>query len=162
MKILGKRSLSSIIEKFLVILLILCVIAIISGAIIISINSNILFNLNIFKTLVTIYLSSIPGLILIYQFIKIFRSLKNEKVFDKENVRSLKNGYIISIIIGAMYLLNSIELIFTNTKKEVLSVYLLLMFIISMVFIIFGIGLIVLSEIYKKAIEYKEENDLTI
>ncbi len=30
------------------------------------------------------------------------------------------------------------------------------------VFLIFGIGLVVLAEIYKKAIKYKEENELTI
>ena len=33
---------------------------------------------------------------------------------------------------------------------------------ISIIFLIFGIGLVVLKEIYRKAIEYKDENDLTI
>ncbi len=37
-----------------------------------------------------------------------------------------------------------------------------LMYVVTLVFLIFGVGLIVLSEIYKKAIKYKEENDLTI
>ena len=41
-------------------------------------------------------------------------------------------------------------------------IYLMLTYIIALVFLIFGIGLVVLAEIYKKAIQYKEENELTI
>ena len=38
----------------------------------------------------------------------------------------------------------------------------MLTYILALVFLIFGIGLVVLTEIYKKAIKYKEENELTI
>lgn len=34
--------------------------------------------------------------------------------------------------------------------------------VIATVFFFFGIGLLVLTEIYKKAIQFKEENELTI
>ena len=34
--------------------------------------------------------------------------------------------------------------------------------ILSGVFLIFGIGIKILNEIYKKAIKYKEENELTV
>ena len=34
--------------------------------------------------------------------------------------------------------------------------------ILAVVFVAFGVGMKILNEIYKKAIEYKEENDLLI
>ena len=40
--------------------------------------------------------------------------------------------------------------------------YIFFAIITAMIFLILGIGLIVLKEIYKTAIENKEENDLTI
>lgn len=41
-------------------------------------------------------------------------------------------------------------------------VYLFFSIITSMIFLILGIGLTILREIYKTAIKNKEENDLTI
>ena len=63
---------------------------------------------------------------------------------------------------GLMYLINSIMLFFISEDENWVIVYILLTYIITLVFLIFGVGLIVLSEIYKRAIKYKEENDLTI
>ena len=37
-----------------------------------------------------------------------------------------------------------------------------LILVFSVAFFIFGIGIKILNEVYKKAIEYKEENDFTI
>ena len=63
---------------------------------------------------------------------------------------------------GLMYLKNSITLFFSTEEESWIVIYMLLTYIITLVFLIFGVGLIVLSEIYKRAIKYKEENDLTI
>lgn len=63
---------------------------------------------------------------------------------------------------GIMYLVNSIILFFSYDNENWIIIYMLLTYIITLVFLIFGVGLIVLSEIYKRAIKYKEENDLTI
>lgn len=63
---------------------------------------------------------------------------------------------------GLMYLINSIILFFSTEEESWIVIYMLLTYIITLVFLIFGVGLIVLSEIYKRAIKYKEENDLTI
>lgn len=163
MKILGKRSLSSIIEIFLVILLILCIIVVISGGIIVITNWNYFMSENVLRSLVLVYLSSIPAAGLIYQFIGIFNSLKKEMVFDNGNVKRLQTSYILSILMGAMYLVNTFLLVFGKTMDlEWIALYLMLTYIVSLVFLIFGVGLVVLTEIYKKAIQFKEENDLTI
>lgn len=163
MKVLGKNSLSSVITVFLIILLILCIIVVISGGIIVIKYFNLLNSTNITRSLIVLYLSSIPAEVLIIQFLGIFRGLKNSDVFNNKNIKRLKISYFSSIIMGIMYLLNSF-LLFLAYKQEaqLIPLYLMLTYILALVFLIFGIGLVVLAEIYKKAIKYKEENELTI
>lgn len=162
MKILGKRSLSSIIKMFLWILLIICLLVVTIGGIIAIKEFNYFNTNNTLRSLIILYLSSIPASILIVQFIGIFKSLENSKIFDNQNIKRLKISYITSIIMGIMYLVNSIILFLSRADENWEIVYMLLMYVVTLVFLIFGVGLIVLSEIYKKAIKYKEENDLTI
>lgn len=162
MKILGKRSLSTVIKVFLWILLTICLIVVILGGIVVISEFNFFNTTNTLRTLIVLYLSSIPAAILISQFIGIFRSLENNDVFDKGNLKRLRISYVSSIIMGIMYLVNSVMLYFSTEDENWVIVYILLTYIITLVFLIFGVGLIVLSEIYKKAIKYKEENDLTI
>lgn len=162
MKILGKKSLSSIITIFLEALFVICVAVIISGGIIIIKKFEELISLDIAKTLLVVYLSGIPALVIIFQFLKIFKGLKNEKVFDKENIKRFQISYMASIIIGIMYMINSIFLFCSDLSTASLTLYLIFTYTIAIVFLIFGIGLVVLNEIYKKAIQFKEENDLTI
>ena len=162
MKILGKRSLSSIIKIFLWILLIICLLVVLIGGIVVIKEFSYFNTDNILRSLIILYLSSIPASILIIQFIGIFKSLENSKVFENQNVKRLKTSYITSITMGVMYLINSIMLFLSRAEENWEIVYMFLMYVVTLVFLIFGVGLIVLSEIYKKAIKYKEENDLTI
>ena len=162
MKILGKKSLSSIIKIFLWILLIICLLVVIIGGIVVIKEFSYFNTDNILRSLIILYLSSIPASILIIQFIGIFKSLENSKVFENQNVKRLKTSYITSITMGIMYLVNSIMLFLSRAEENWEIVYMFLMYVVTLVFLIFGVGLIVLLEIYKKAIKYKEENDLTI
>lgn len=162
MKILGKKSLSSIIKIFLWILLIICLLVVLIGGIVVIKEFSYFNTDNTLRSLIILYLSSIPASILIIQFIGIFKSLENSKVFENQNVKRLKTSYITSIIMGIMYLVNSIMLFLSRAEENWEIVYMLLMYVVTLVFLIFGVGLIVLLEIYKKAIKYKEENDLTI
>ena len=162
MKILGKKSLSSIIKIFLWILLIICLLVVIIGGIVVIKEFRYFNTDNTLRSLIILYLSSIPASILIIEFIGIFKSLENSKVFENQNVKRLKTSYITSIIMGVMYLVNSIMLFLSRAEENWEIVYMFLMYVVTLVFLIFGVGLIVLLEIYKKAIKYKEENDLTI
>ncbi len=162
MKILGKKSLSTVIKIFLWILLTICLIVVILGGIIVIKDFSFFNTSNTLRSLIILYLSSWPAAVLIIQFIGIFRSLENNDVFDKENLKRLRISYVSSIVMGIMYLINSILLFFSSEDENWVIIYMLLTYIITLVFLIFGVGLIVLSEIYKKAIKYKEENDLTI
>ena len=167
MKILGKGSITSIIEKVLIVMLIALIVALIVGGTIIY-NQYDIITQNKTNTIVLgiIYASVFPGLLIITNFIKIFNSLKNEKIFIMENSKRLKSAYIISLVLACMYIINAIVIIVDsktinafNWTKFINGIYALL---VAGLFIAFGVGLIVLNKIYIKAIEYKNENDLTV
>ena len=162
MKILGKKSLATVIKIFLWILLTICLVVVIMGGIVVIKDFSFFNTTNTLRSLIILYLSSWPAVILIVQFIGIFRSLENNDIFDKLNLKRLRVSYISSIIMGLIYLINSIMLFFSSEDESWIIIYILLTYVITLVFLIFGVGLIVLSEIYRKAIKYKEENDLTI
>ena len=162
MKILGKKSLASVIKIFLIILLVIALLVVTVGGIVLIKEFEFFNSSNSLRTLIVLYLSSWIASILIYQFIGIFKSLENNNIFDITNLKRLKISYICSIVMGVMYLLNSIVLFLSQENENWIIIYIILTFIITLVFLIFGIGLIVLSEIYKRAIKYNEENDLTI
>ena len=163
MKILGEKSLSAVIRIFLIILLVLCTLVILTGAVIVIKDLNFYINTNLGRSLLLMYISTIPAEVLIIQFIGIFKSLFLANIFDIKNLNRLKVAYLSSIIMGIIYMLNSIVIVIGYNKEfGWMTIYLILSMIITLVFLIFGIGLVVLSEIYRKAIQYKEENELTI
>lgn len=51
-----------------------------------------------------IYFTGFPALMVVYQFIKLFRSLKEEKPFVEENAKALQVSSICSAIIATFYL----------------------------------------------------------
>ena len=65
--------------------------------------------------------------------------------------------YLICLVGISIFLrnYNSLDLLTDFLIKTLILVF-------SVVFFIFGIGTKILNEVYKKAIEYKEENDFTI
>ena len=152
MKILGKNSISNYIR--------ICLQLVFIGGTLILITLPVLLNyyLQLFNlptdiyppTLTLLYVSGIPALIIIYQFIKLFESLKDANPFVTKNSNYLKTSSFCSLIIAIEYFIS----IFIF--KSVFTI------IIMMIFIIAWIGLYILSELFKQAINYKEENDLTI
>jgi len=67
-------------------------------------------------------------------------------------------------VISTIYFITAIFAIATITKYFQEFVYYILfsLIILAIIFCVAGIGIKILNEIYKKAIEYKEENDFTI
>ena len=169
MKTTGKKSLASIIKIFLIILFILCIGSMIVVPIFAQRNGEdflrkILFEQPLGVTVIFIYISSIPALIMLYEFIKIFSSIEKGEVFTRKIETRFLFSSICSIIIGIIYGINVfvVPLEETNFEYASIVVYLFFSIITAMIFLIFGIGLLVLREIYKTAISNKEENDLTI
>ena len=169
MKITGNRSISSIIKIFLIILFAICIASIITVPIITENQGTgnfkqMIINETLGSTVVCIYLSAIPALVMLYQFIKIFSSLEKEVVFS----RTIENRFLVtsicSIIIGIIYGINVIVMPNKIAQFEYSAIiaYVFFSIVTAMIFLILGIGLIVLKSIYGTAIENKEENDLTI
>ena len=164
MKILGEKSLSS---KVIIGLNILFTTISIIDAVVLSIIAKIVTHIvmgeeiqnNISDLVFFIMLIStgIIALFIIYQFIKIFKNLKKEVLFSNDNAKSLNIVSYSCFIISALYLGMSIYT-FSIIKNYIFAFSIML----AIIFAVSGIGIKILNEIYKKAIEYKEENDFTI
>lgn len=169
MKITGNKSISSIIKIFLIIIFAICIASIITVPIIVENQEDLNFKQMILNeplgtTIICIYLSGIPALVMLYQFIKVFSSLERGEVFSRKIEKRFLINSICSIIIGIIYGINAILMPSKIAQFEYSAIitYIFFSIITAMIFLILGIGLIVLKEIYKTAIENKEENDLTI
>lgn len=97
-----------------------------------------------------LYLTGIVCLGLVNEIRKIFKTLNRRNPFMMDNVKSLNRIGWSCFVIAVAYILK----IFLY--NSVLTV------IITMVFIIAGLFAVVLAEVFRQAIEVKEENDLTI
>jgi len=112
--------------------------------------SNIYTTSNYIKILVILYTSGILALGIVNFTIKLLKNVNKNKPFLKENVKLLKNIGIFCLIIAVIYFI-SIPII-----KSVFAI------ILFMIFTIMGFMCNVLSDLFDKAIDYKEENELTI
>ena len=179
MKILGEKSLSSTVESglkilFLIITFLDIITLGITGVMIfsefnsLSIRDNYLTRIILEAIIGLVFLlTGIFALLILHQFIKIFKNLRENKLFEKDNAKSLDKISKMSIIISILYLVCLIGVVvllsYFNTIG-LLSTFLLeiLIFIFAIAFLILGIGIKILKSIYEKAIEYKDENDFTI
>ena len=171
MKILGEKSLSS---KVIVGLKILFAVISILTLIVLSIIAKIIRHITMQESLlsnifdlsfyIVIMITGLIALLIVYQFIKIFKNLKNNTIFSQSNVKSLNvisnNCFAIAIcyfiiVLFAICIIIKVQEVFINYVLY-FSIMLMLIFMVA------GVGIKVLNEIYKKAIEYKEENDFTI
>lgn len=171
MKILGEKSLSSKVIIGLSVLFtiisfidvyVLILIAKSTRDVIMNVNlQENTFNLNLFSMIIV---TGIIALFIIYQFIKIFENLKRNILFSTDNLKRLSTISKSCFIISAIYLIISILIIILikDIIADLISYILAFSIMLMIIFAVSGIGIKILNEIYKKAIEYKEENDLTI
>lgn len=166
MKILGEKSLSSkVVIGLKILFVIISLIDLIVLWIMIKLlNGNMQNDLLHLAFLVMIILTGIIALYIIYQFIEIFKNLKNNILFSTNNVKRLNAVSNSCFIISVIYLAISAVSIFiiNNFMGELIGYILMFSITLTVIFIVSGIGVKILNEIYKKAIEYKEENDFTI
>lgn len=101
--------------------------------------------------IVTIYfVLGILALAIIWELRKMFRTVLTRNCFVRENVASLKH---MSYYSGLIVLMSIVRTIVYTT---------IAMLVIILVFVIAGLFCQVLAQIFDEAINYKEENDLTI
>lgn len=156
MKVKGKNSIGSLLKVFLQICMVI-------GTLILVFLYSILkaYNLHFDLFSVMIYPCGILFLALIYQFVGLFNSLKESNPFCNDNVIKLNRGMVISFIISALIVIALCFSIFLYNDYYTFSFNVCVSFICILFFGV-GIALYVLKELFKEAISYKEENELTI
>ena len=171
MKILGEKSLSSkVIVGLKVLFTIISIVDLLVIETIVKVIIELIGMENVEKSVASLILfimiitTGIIALFIIYQFIKIFGQLEKENIFSKAIEKRFLISAVSSIIIGIIYFINTLLIPSEIVGLEVteIIVYVFFSVITAVIFLMFGIGLMILREIYKTAIENKEENDLTI
>lgn len=153
MPIIGKNGLSGTVKIFLDMVFIGGILILISLPVTLKWYFYILANSsneNFYFLLAFLYVTGLFCLTIVYELRKIFKSLNRMNPFMMDNVKSLKNMAIAAFAIAVAYI---VKVIFFNT---------ILTMIVTMIFIIAGLFSLILSEVFKQAVIYKEENDLTI
>ena len=117
-------------------------------------------NYSIKYSMFIIYQNGILMLGIMYNFIKLFKSLENNNPFNYDNVKILKNTGYISFIMSILWIIDLLIMVFI-IKNTYINYMLVLIFLF---FLFFGVGLalILLCLLFKQATDYKIENDLTI
>ncbi len=154
MEIFGKRGLGNILKILLQFVLVLGILILISFPIILRFT-----NISINPNIILFYPNAICLLLIIYQFIGLFDSLKNNNPFCENTVKRLKKSEKISGVTSVIWFLDILyEVIFVRN----LNPYILILVFLFILFVGVTIALFLLAELFNKAIEYKNENDLTI
>ena len=171
MKILGEKSLSSkVIVGLNILFTTISIVDIVVLSIIIKIVNHITMgediqnNVSDLVFFIMIISTGIIALFIIYQFIKIFKNLKKDILFCEDNVKSLNIVSCSCFAISTLYLVIAIFIfsIMKNLIGEFVHYIFAISIILMIIFAVYGVGIKILNEIYKKAIQYKEENDFTI
>ncbi len=154
MEIFGKKGIGNFLKILLEIVLVLGILILLSFPIIIN-KTNIQINPNI----IMFYPNAICLLIIIYQFIGLFDSLKKENPFCENTVKRLSRSGKICGIASIFWILDFLyELLIVKANIP----FILALAFLVILFIGVTIALFILSELFSKALEYKNENDLTI
>ena len=143
-----------ILKKIIKIAFIIAIPVIIILPFIIKGENNIVFYMSI------IYPNSILMLGIMYQFIKLFSSLEKNNPFNLDNVKILSTTSKISYVMSLLWIIDLFILLF-GIKNNDLN-YIIVIIFLSILFFGVGVALWILSVLFQKATNYKEENELTI
>ena len=155
MKIMGEQGIGSILKVFLQVCF--------YSGIVILIGLPFVLNkmgFSLGASMYVIYPNGIVLLAITHQFIKLFNSLRLNNPFCEDNVKTLNTAGIICFTGAIFWLIDFLyEIILAKSEDIVFNATLLFLCIL---FLGVAIALYILSELFKQATKYKNENDLTI
>lgn len=164
MKVLGKNSLSSKVLTGLKVVLVVSICLTLYLCFIIYkdfrdvINQVQNFGIEEFILIIGLFITSILFLVMLKYLIKFFGNLKENISFDEANIQYLSKVMLMIFIASIIYFIMAVlEIFFSST----LAIDIFLWFLTLIIFCV-SVGLEIFIEIYRKAIEYKIENDFTI
>ncbi len=165
MKYYGRGSLSSLLKNVLDILIVIGIV------LFIVISQRTLFSAAseaVSTTLAFVYglfiIGSISLILIVYNLRNIIKTLlQPADPFVRSNVVSLRNIWVLCFIISGCYFIN---FFINESYKSFKLIYLDTMGIHTdlefFVFFFAGLFIVVLEKVFQVAVEYKEDNDLTI
>lgn len=116
--------------------------------------------LKLASCILVIYPNGIVMLIIMKKFIELFDSLKNNEPFCMNNVEIFKYAGKASVIESVLWFIDfAYEVLLVGSDDIVFNCTILFL---SVLFFGVFIALYILSELFKEATKYKEENELTI
>ncbi|AGL00143.1 DUF2975 domain-containing protein [Desulfoscipio gibsoniae] len=99
---------------------------------------------------VVLMLSGIAALYILWILRCIFKTLLNTSPFTLKNVDALRKMAVAAFVISTLYIIKCLFWFTLGTG------------IIVIIFAIAGLFSLVLADVFKQAVQYKEENDLTV
>lgn len=117
------------------------------------------FNIQFDWFVVMVYPCGICFLIFMYQFIGLFQMLEMNSPFCGKTLNYLNKSMYLSYIISGLIFIALLIMVFGY--HYTLAVKCCILFI-GILFFGVGVALFILGELFREAINYKEENDLTI
>lgn len=154
MVILGERGLSGLVKYTLDLMLLVVLMVLLT----LPITVRMYFDAYVWTAgenyywflLVFLWVSGFLYLGIVYELRKMFKSLNQREPFRRENVASLKKIAVLALWVSAIYVI-----------KIVFYISLLTM-VIAMAALSVGLFALIIGEVFRQAVEVKEENDLTI
>ncbi len=154
MQITGKNGLGKTLKIVLIIGFIIMIPAIIISPLLLHHTRNSIYSMFI------IYPNGILFLGIVYQFIKLFKSLEDNKPFTTSNVSILRKTSFITLAMSILWLIDLLFMIIV--MKNTYVNYIIVIIFLAVLFFGVSIALYILKELISQATKYKEENDLTI
>ncbi|MBP3254954.1 MAG: DUF2975 domain-containing protein [Clostridia bacterium] len=167
MKILGKNSLSSKLLIGVRVIIFLTIVAMMLIAMITFKDFRDVINGQTEKISETVLITGvfIAGFLFVAMLIYLtsfLSNLKEEICFDDGNVTILRR--ISNLVLGGSIIygiMSVLHIVFANNYMDIIT-YNAFLWILTIIMLCLSIGLKMFNEIYKKAIEFKKENDFTI
>lgn len=154
MEIMKQSKLGGILKAILIIVLILGIPLVFISPLFLNNTSKIMYSMFI------IYPNGILMLLIVYEFIKLFKSLEENNPFTFNNTKILKETSLISLIMSILWIVDLLFMIFIMNNTYIN--YIIVLLFLFILFFGVSVALYILSELIKQATIYKEENDLTI
>ena len=155
MKIIGENGVGDKLKTMLQVFVILGIIVLVVLPFVL--NS---FGLNLGASVFIIYPNGIVLLLIAHKFIQLFDSLKNNNPFCENNVMLLRKTGKLAFIGAIFWLIDLLYELILARSFDIL--FILVMSFLIILYIGVSIALYILSELFKQATEYKNENELTI
>ena len=155
MKITGEQGIGKILKMFLQICFYMGTIFLVILPFLLN-----MLGFGLGASMYVIYPNGIILLMITNKFIKLFNSLRLNNPFCEENVKTLKTAGIESFAGSILWLIDFVYEI--ALAKSMDLIFLSVLLFLSILFLGVSIALYILSELFKQATEYKNENDLTI